>query len=309
MTETILIVEDESDIALLLTINLEAQGYVCHHAGRGDDALDLALGLRPDLVLLDLALPGLDGVEVCRQLRKDPRTSSTGIIMVTARSTVADRVTGLDAGADDYLGKPFDIAELVARVHTSLRRARQLRSTSPLTGLPGNFEIEHRLESLVADGEPFALMHADLDAFKSYNDHYGFLRGDRAIVLAARVLQRAVTELAGPDAFVGHVGGDDFAVVCRCEHAEAIAVEAIRRFDEQVPLLYEPQERDQGWIEVIDRTGRHHQCPLLSLSIGIAMTTVRHFESPTEIAAVAVEMKRFAKSVPGSVYRVDRRRV
>ena len=171
MTETILIVDDEVDIAHLVAMNLADEGYETHLAHRGDDAVDLALQLRPDLIVLDLMLPGVDGVEVCRQLRKDPRTTSTSIIMLTARTLPRDRIAGLEAGADDYVDKPFDVDELLARVTGRLRRARQLRQTSPLTGLPGNFEIEQRLEALIADQQPFALLHADLDGFKAYNDH------------------------------------------------------------------------------------------------------------------------------------------
>ena len=158
MAGSILIVDDEDDIARLLAVNLEAEGYECHLAGKGDDALDLALKLRPDLILLDLMLPGIDGVEVCRLLRKDPRTAFVAIIMLTARSLPADRIAGLEAGADDYVDKPFHIDEILARVHRSLLRGRQLRATSPLTGLPGNFVIEAVLDRRIADGDEFALL-------------------------------------------------------------------------------------------------------------------------------------------------------
>jgi diguanylate cyclase (GGDEF)-like protein len=305
MAESILIVDDEPDIAALLALNLEAAGYECHQAARGDDALQVALEHRPDLVLLDLMLPGVDGVEVCRQLRKDPRTASAGIIMLTARSQRSDRIAGLEAGADDYVDKPFDVEELVVRVATSLRRARQLRSTSPLTGLPGNFEIESRLEAMIADEAAFALLHVDLDGFKAYNDHYGFVRGDRAIVLTALAIQQGCE---GDESFVGHIGGDDFVVVCDVERAEGVATRIIERFDGQVDALYDPDDRALGFIELADRTGRVHRHPFLTVSIGIASTAVRSFESPAEAAAVAVELKRFAKAVHGSAWRIDRRR-
>jgi diguanylate cyclase (GGDEF)-like protein len=307
MAESILIVDDEPDIAGLVSINLEAEGYDCHVASRGDDALDLALKVRPDLVVLDLMLPGVDGVEVCRQLRKDPRTATVAIIMLTARSLPADRIAGLEAGADDYVDKPFDVDELVARVHTSLRRARHLRATSPLTGLPGNFEIEARLDNKLADGADFALLHVDLDGFKAYNDHYGFLRGDRAIVLTSRVIAQVVDAFGDPDSFVGHIGGDDFVVVCAVDRAEDLARTIVERFDCEVDGLYDPEDRAVGFIELADRSGRMHRHPFLSVSIGIASTTVRSFVSSTEAAAVAVELKRFAKAAHGSAWRMDRR--
>ena len=309
MTETILIVDDEEDIANLVAMNLADEGYETHMAHRGDDAVDLALQLRPDLIVLDLMLPGVDGVEVCRQLRKDPRTTTTSIIMLTARSLPRDRIAGLEAGADDYVDKPFDVDELLARVTGRLRRARQLRQTSPLTGLPGNFEIEHRLEVLIADEQPFALLHADLDGFKAYNDHYGFLRGDRAIVLTARVIGWAVADHALADAFVGHIGGDDFAIVCAPETAQAVAEGIVRTFDDQVPHLYDADDRERGFIEVADRAGVTQKYPLLTISLGIASTEIRPIVTPAEAAEIAVEMKRFAKSATGSIWAMDRRRV
>jgi diguanylate cyclase (GGDEF)-like protein len=307
MAESILIVDDEPAVAELVCINLEAEGYDCHVASRGDDAIQLALDLRPDLVILDLMLPGVDGVEVCRQLRKDPRTATVGIIMLTARSLPKDRISGLEAGADDYVDKPFDVDELVARVHTSLRRARHLRATSPLTGLPGNFEIEARLDSKLADGVDFALLHVDLDGFKSYNDHYGFLRGDRAIVLTSRVIAQAVEAVEDPDSFVGHIGGDDFVVVCTVDRAEDMARMIVTRFDDQVDDLYDAEDRAVGFIELADRAGQLHRRPFLSVSIGIASSNVRPFVSSAEVAAVAVELKRFAKAAHGSAWRIDRR--
>ena len=308
MSETILVVDDEVDIANLVAMNLADEGYETHTAHRGDDAMDLALKLRPDLIVLDLMMPGLDGVEVCRLLRKDPRTTTTSIIMLTARNLPKDRIAGLEAGADDYVDKPFDVDELLARVQGRLRRTRQLRQTSPLTGLPGNFEIEHRLDVLLTDKTPFALMHADLDGFKAYNDHYGFLRGDRAIVLTARVVGWAVADHGTPDCFVGHIGGDDFAIVCAPGSARDIGDALVRRFDEQVPNLYDPDDRERGYIEVADRTGVVTRYPFLTISVGIASTEIRPIASPAEAASIAVEMKRFAKGVGGSVWAMDRRR-
>jgi diguanylate cyclase (GGDEF)-like protein len=308
VTETILVVDDEVDIAKLVAMNLADEGYETHMAHRGDDAMDIALRLRPDLILLDLMLPGVDGVEVCRQLRKDPRTTTTSIIMLTARNLPRDRIAGLEAGADDYVDKPFDVDELLARVSGRLRRARQLRQTSPLTGLPGNFEIEHRLEVLLADQEPFALLHADLDGFKAYNDHYGFLRGDRAIVLTARVIGWAVADHGTVDCFVGHIGGDDFAIVCPPDVARPVADAVVRTFDEHVPNLYDPDDRERGFIEVADRAGNATRYPFLTISIGIASSDVRPIATPTEAATIAVEMKRFAKSATGSIWAMDRRR-
>ena len=305
MTASILIVEDEDDIAQLVAINLQAEGFSTLVANRGDDAVGVAVSTRPDLVVLDLMLPGIDGVELCRSLR---RNSDVPIVMVTARTDTHDVVAGLEAGADDYVDKPFDPGELVARVQTALRRNRQLRATSPLTGLPGNFEIEARLDARLADGEDFALLHIDLDNFKAYNDHYGFLRGDRAIVVTANTVVQASTEVPEASAFVGHIGGDDFAVVCDALYADALAQLVVERFDGQVPELYDEADRDAGYIEYVDRSGDKQRHAFLTVSIGVASTLVRPFTSAVEAASVAVELKRYAKAVDGSAWRMDRRR-
>jgi diguanylate cyclase (GGDEF)-like protein len=293
---TILIVEDEDDIARLIEMGLSEAGYAVHRVATGEDAVERARQLRPDLIVLDVNLPGIDGVEVTRQLRGDTRTAGCGIIMLTARTLSADRLAGLAAGADDYVDKPFDPEELTARVHAALRRAKTLRGVSPLTGLPGNFEIQARIEERIEVGEPFAVLHADLDTFKAYNDHYGFVRGDAAIVFTARIVEEAVLAAEEPGTFLGHIGGDDFAIVCPAAAAVPLCEAIIGSFDEAVPALYDEEDRQRRFIQVTDRRGWVHTHPFLTMSIGVASTSVRPLPSSTEAAA-------------GSTYRIDRRRV
>src|ERR671914_2467859 len=188
MPESILVVDDDPDIARFVEVNLRSAGYDVSVAGDGQEALDRAADLRPDLVLLDVMMPRLDGFEVAQRLRKNPQTANTSIIMLTAKALSADKVTGLQSGADDYIIKPFDPVELLARVKGTLRRAREMRPLSPLTGLPGNIRVQEEIRRRVAEDEPFSLLYADLDFFKPYNDHYGFVRGDRAIQGLARLI-------------------------------------------------------------------------------------------------------------------------
>jgi len=135
--ETILVVDDDPDIARFVEVNLRSAGYEVAVAGDGEEALDKAAELRPDLVLLDVMMPRIDGFEVAQRLRRSPQTANTSIIMLTAKALSADKVTGLQSGADDYIIKPFDPIELLARVKGTLRRAKEMRNLSPLTGLPG----------------------------------------------------------------------------------------------------------------------------------------------------------------------------
>jgi diguanylate cyclase (GGDEF)-like protein len=273
----------------------------------GEEALRRAEEIRPDLVLLDVMMPRVDGFEVAQRLRRNTRTANTCIIMLTAKAQSSDKVLGLTAGADDYIIKPFDPIELLARVKTTLRRARDNRNLSPLTGLPGNIRIEDEVQRRVEENVEFALLNCDMDNFKAYNDHYGFLRGDRVIQATARILQDAVEEFCRTEGFVGHVGGDDFVVVVPPDIAEQIAVRIIERFDQEVRHYYDGPDLDRGFIEVEDRQGNPQNFPVVSISIGISTTGTRKFTHYGEAIAVAAEMKQVAKRERGSAYAVDRR--
>jgi diguanylate cyclase (GGDEF)-like protein len=227
--------------------------------------------------------------------------------MLTAKALSSDKVLGLSSGADDYIIKPFDPVELLARVKGTLRRAREMRALSPLTGLPGNIRVQEEIRRRVTEDQPFALLYADLDHFKAYNDNYGFVRGDRAIQALARLVTETVHEVAGPAGFVGHVGGDDFVILVDPEQAELVAKTLCERFDDQARSLYDAADAERGSIEVRDRQGSMKSFPLLTLSVGVATTENRRFGHYGEAVAVATEMKQFAKSQTGSSFAVDRR--
>ncbi|HEY7478042.1 MAG TPA: response regulator [Actinomycetota bacterium] len=307
MPETILVVDDDPDIARFVEVNLRSAGYDVAVAADGEEALEKAQSLRPDLVLLDVMMPRIDGFEVAQRLRKTPQTANTSIIMLTAKALSADKVTGLQSGADDYIIKPFDPIELLARVKGTLRRAREMRNLSPLTGLPGNIRIQEEIERQVREEQDFAVLYCDLDNFKAYNDQKGFVRGDRLIQATARIVQDAVVEHAGTEGFVGHVGGDDFVAVVGPGEAEPVAKRIAERFDESRTEFYEAADLERGFVRVEDRKGVMQDVPLVAISIGIASTSKRRFAHYGEAVAVATEMKSFAKREPGSSYAVDRR--
>jgi len=256
--ERVLFIEDSPTLAQLLEISLVQAGYQVVRASSGEEGLKLARAELPDLLLCDVMLPGIDGFEVVRVLRRELGTANMSIIMLTAMANVME---GLDAGADDYVLKPYDHRELLARVRSVLRRAKATRALSPLTGLPGNTRIQEELEQAIAEERQFALLYADLDNFKAYNDHYGFARGDDILRLAARMLHGAVQAIARPDSFVGHVGGDDFVAITPEEAAKAVVEDLIERFDLEVPSLYDPGDAERGWIEVENRRRQLERFP------------------------------------------------
>ena len=305
---TILVVDDDADIRRFVEMNLRLEGYRVVSAADGAMALAMVATEVPDLVLLDVMMPGVDGIEVTRRLRSDSRTSTMPIIMLTAKSITADRVLGLTAGADDYIIKPFDTLELVARVRSTLRRNAEARAVSPLTSLPGNVRIEEEIASRVANREPFAVAYLDLDNFKAFNDAHGFLRGDQVILLLAMALRRAVVGVEPPP-FVGHVGGDDFVLVCRPDVVERLCENAVDYFDEHVRALHDPADVARGGLEIADRQGVLRTFPLVSVSVGVATSERRQFGDYREVVVVATEMKGVAKAEVGSAIAVDRRAV
>jgi diguanylate cyclase (GGDEF)-like protein len=304
MPETILVADDDPAIVHLVEVNLKLEGFDVMTAFDGEEALKMVNDHLPALVLLDVMMPRLDGYEVCERIRAESRTRHINVIMLTAKSLSADKIFGLTAGADDYVLKPFDPMELIARVRATLRRSKEARSSSPLTGLPGNVQIEDEIRRRHLVGEQVAVCYADLDNFKGYNDRYGFLQGDTAITYTAAVLREVVE--GSPHAFVGHIGGDDFAMIVDIDEAESTAQKAIERFDTGVDTLYEPADLARGYIEVEDRRGRMMRYPILSLSIGIGLSG-EDITDYREIVDSATEMKAFAKRQPGSSYAIDRR--
>jgi diguanylate cyclase (GGDEF)-like protein len=305
--ERILVVDDDPDIVSFVEMNLHLEGYDVVVAHDGDEALARIAEAKPDLVILDLTMPRMDGLEVTRRVRANGYTSALPIIMLTAKSQTPDKVLGLTVGADDFIVKPFDTLELVARVRTTLRRNREFTEVSPLTGLPGNSRILSEINDRLRAGIDFAVCHIDIDGFKAVNDAYGFARGDEFITTLARRLARAVLEAGLPPAFVGHVGGDDFVLVCAPEQVRNLTERAVSEFEHDADALYDPTDRERRYISVTSRRDGVRDVGLVTVSIGVALSTRRRYGDPRELIAVANEMKTVAKSQPGSYVAVDRR--
>lgn len=313
MADRILVVDDDADVRSVLEITLDLAGYEVIAAEDGAAGIQAVEEAVPDLIVLDVMMPDLDGFEVVRRLRGDARYSHIPIVMLTARAQMDDKVSGLTDGADDYVTKPFDADELVARVSSALRRSRQTGSLSPLTGLPGNVRIQQELVRRGEEGEDFAVLYADMNHFKSVNDRYSWMRGDDLINLLADVLRRASNELGDERTFLGHIGGDDFAVITSPERAEAIARQTALDFDERAPAFYDEEDRERGYVEVPNRQGEMERYPPVTVSIGVVTTTERDLDDHRQLVEIATEMKNFAKrhantaEAQRSNYAIDRR--
>ncbi|MFA6349400.1 MAG: response regulator [Candidatus Omnitrophota bacterium] len=308
MAIKILIADDDPDIRDILKITLSEENYEVIETKDGEEALKAVFAKAPDLALLDYKMPKLDGRQVCRQIKKDLLLRHLPVIMVTGKGEISDKVDGIDAGADDYIVKPFEPKELLARIRMLLRRAEIDLEANPLTRLPGNVSIIRELTKRLESKSLFSVCYVDLDKFKAYNDTYGFEHGDEVIRETARILIRATQEKGSPEDFIGHVGGDDFVVVTVPENVDAICRKIINDFEKAVPSFYNDNDRKKGFITAKDRKGVEQKFPLISVSIGVVSNETRSITHVAQIGEIGAEVKTLAKQLERSNFIKDKRK-
>lgn len=308
LREKILIVDDDPDILDVLKITLEGEGYEILEGHDGQEALDIIKKTMPDLLITDFKMPKMDGDKVCRILKEDILVQHMPIIMLTGKGEVSDKVHGISCGADDYVVKPFEPEELVARVKMVLRRTARDLDANPLTRLPGNVSILNEIQKRIDDNEVFSVCYIDLDKFKAFNDKYGFEKGDEVIKNTARILINSVQKKGTPQDFIGHVGGDDFVIVTMPEKIDGVCKNIITKFDAMVPGLYSKKDREKGYIIGKNRKGKTEKILLISISIGVVSTKNKKVKHVGEIGEIGAELKEYAKSLKGSNYVTERRK-
>ena len=303
----VFIADDDPDLRDILRSVLESGGFMVDEAPNGALALEKIRANPPDLIILDFMMPEMTGPQVCEQLKQDMLLRHIPILMLTGKSEVHDKVYGINAGVDDYLIKPFEPQELLARVKMVLRRMTLDLEANPLTKLPGNISIQRELERRISTGEPLAVCYIDLDRFKAFNDHYGFQRGDEVIKQTASVLLAAArSQGSGPD-FIGHIGGDDFLVMTTLQRCEPLCEAIINHFDAMASQLYDEEDRKRGYISHTDRKGQEVKIPLLSVSIALVTNEWHPLTHPGQVAKIGAELKAYAKQFERSIYVKERR--
>jgi diguanylate cyclase (GGDEF)-like protein len=304
----ILIIDDTELMVKYIKDIMEAENYEVVTASDGQEGIRKVAEEKPDLVLLDLIMPGMNGLEVCKTLRANESNNLIPIIMLTSQDSEDDKLAGLESGADDYIVKPFNPRELLSRVRNTLIRIDRNRWANPLTGLQGNIEVQTEINHRIAKGSLFSVIYADLDNFKAYNDVYGFACGDRAIKLTADIISDNVHLFGTPGDFIGHIGGDDFIIITEPDCAESICKAIIKDFDEKIPSLYTMKHRLKGFITTTDRRGNSTEYLIMSVSLAVVSNKNRNLADHFCVAEIAAELKMKAKSIKGSVYVLDRRR-
>ncbi|MBI4657075.1 MAG: response regulator [Elusimicrobia bacterium] len=303
----LLVVDDDPNVGLLISAIFKKYNYNVVTLYTGEEVLDFLQSNKPDVILLDLKMPGLDGYTLCRKIRENQETGNIPIIVLSGVSEIDAKVTTIELGADDFITKPFDVRELRARINRIIKRKATDTSLNPLTHLPGSPAIEEEVQKRISASNPFALAYVDADNFKAYNDVYGYARGDEIIKKIANIIAENIKTYAS-ECFVGHIGGDDFIIISKPEEAEAISKGITEEFDREIPAFYSEEDRKQGFITTVDRRQKIRHFPLMSLTIAIIVPkTAKHYAKIVEILS---ELKRYAKSMPdrkGSIFVKDRR--
>jgi diguanylate cyclase (GGDEF)-like protein len=293
----LLVVEDDYDVSNMLRIYFDAQGYETTVATRGEEALEVCRRKLPSLVVLDILLPDINGYEVCRQLRRNARTSHIPIIFLTQKDERSDQIAGLELGADDYITKPFDLQLLLLRVEGALRRAGWLSLTSPVTGLPSSKLIEEQLRGIMRRTD-WSILYVGIDHIGDFNDVYGFVAGDDVLRFAAMLFSEVVDEVGSGTEFLGHIGGDDFVIITTLEAAPRIKALLIQRFNFEVETFYSFRDRERGCIEVEDAAGKIQEAPLMTLAVGLVSHDTAPFSDIRQITEAAAEARRRAQQSP-----------
>jgi GGDEF domain-containing protein len=285
----------------------EANAFPLLVFSRPDEVEAIILRGHPSLLFVDGGRRQSDGIALVRRLKSDP---FTGIVPVMALATEhhPEQVEAwFAAGADEVISGMFSPAEQRARLDAMLVRTERDVSVHPSTRLPGTTEIEREIRRRLDSGQEFAVCYADLDHFKEFNDRYSYYDGDRVIYLLSRILHDVVKGMLGQRGFVGHIGGDDFIFIIPLSEIGVVCGEILDVFDTLIPLQYNDQDRRAGYFFGKDRRGQLHRVPLMTLSVGIVTNRHRRFTHPAQVSELATEMKSYAKTLPGSVFVVDRR--
>lgn len=283
----ILVVEDDHDISNMLRIYFTGQGYQVDVAARGDDALAMCRRKLPDLIVLDIMLPDMDGYAVCRELRTTTRTSHIPVIFLTQKDERSDKIAGLELGADDYITKPFDIEELKLRIRSAIRAHQRLNMTDPRTGLPSGRLIEEQLRAIMRRKD-WTFILVGIDHLDIFNDAYGFVAGDEVLRFAALLLNDVVDDLGTVNDFLGHASNDTFTIITYSGVVEPIISRVRQRFREEVRPHYNFMDSERGAVALEDGT----TAPLMSLSFGAVSGRDDTFADIREITEMAAERRR-----------------
>jgi diguanylate cyclase (GGDEF)-like protein len=302
-----LVISPEQDFADVLRSLWPEEDIIWTQFSRAAGALESLFTAPPDLLVVDSRLPDMNGAALVSLIKSENVYRQVPVVLCVEREELTANVNWNTLEADDFLVHPLDKDEARARLALTLSRSSRSLDANPLSRLPGNTSIIQRIQELLDAKQDFALAYADLDHFKSFNDKYGFSRGDEALLMTARIIVNTIRGLNSPSSFVGHVGGDDFVFILPPKLAENACRQIVERFDAIVPNFYDQEDQERGGIVSTDRQGAVRTFPLMAISIAVVFNLNGCFGHYGQISSIAVGLKKKAKENPRSSYVLDQR--
>ncbi len=303
----ILVAEHEKKILDILVYLLKAWDYQVVVASDDTSLFEILRREQPDIIIIDSNLPKTDGLKVSKQLKEDFLSAHIPVIILIDKRQIRKKMLEIEQGVDDYIVSPPDPIDLEVRLEMALRRTSHQLHANALTRLPGNRQIEAIIQSKIEEGKAFSFLYYDIDNFKSFNDKYGYMKGDSVIRHTAYIISTTVKSSGNKDDFLGHIGGDDFVVVTVPDRDSAIASQSISSFDNLMPFHYNQEDRQAGYIVAKDRKGNIANTPLMSISVAIANNKQYKMNSLVEAMEIISEIKSYLKTLPGSNFLINRR--
>ncbi len=305
----VLLAEHEAGIAEIIQYLLKAWDYDIVTIAKGSAVLDAVRREQPDIIIMDWGLPDMDGLKVSKILKEDFLTAHIPVIVLIDKKQIRKKMLEIEQGVDDYIANPPDPIDLEVRMELALRRTSHQLYANALTKLPGNKQIEKAIHSRMEEKKLFSVAYCDIDNFKSFNDKYGYMKGDSVIRHIAYIISTTVKRYGNPHDFVGHIGGDDFVVVTTPDKDRLIASESILAFNRAVHFHYSKEDRERTYIVSKDRRGNVVNMPLMSISIAIANNKYFPIKNMVELMETITEIKSYLKTLSGSNFLVNRRQI
>lgn len=307
MIQEIYIIDDKKELTIKLQEmfklekEYEFKSVITHD-------IDVALRSIPAAIIINEDNIDKNIIQLCKEIRENEDNCITPIIVIGKEKSKEHIIEILRLGVEYYISKPIDKEYLYYTIKNIVKLMYINRRVSPLTGLPGNVQIQTEMKKKILSKKEFAVLYFDLDNFKAYNDLYGFTQGDEIIKFTAKTITRSVHELECENGFVGHIGGDDFIAIITKADYEEICHKVIGEFDKKVLDFFSDEDVERGYLEVANRKGIIEQFPIVSISIGVVIADEGRFKNTLEIGEVGAQVKHLAKTVMGSSYIIDRRK-
>jgi len=307
MIHDIYIIDDKAEFINQLNVIFENEKDY-NFVNVRSDQLDIVLKNIPTMIIIEDDNTSLNAIEICRILRNDEDNKITPIIVLSSEWNYEYRLEILKMSIQYYILKPINEGYFFATVKNMIDFVTVNRRVSPLTGLPGNVQIQAEMKKRLLNQEEFAVIYFDLDNFKAYNDVYGFSNGDEIIKFTAKTIVENIHNIPNGNSFIGHIGGDDFVAIIEKNDYDELCQNIIIEFDNRVIDFYTDEDVERGYVEVANRRGIIEQFPIISISIGVVEVGAGRYKSSLEIGEVSAQVKHMAKSSLGSTYIINRRK-